>query len=90
MTTPCRSPRGAPPGDAADPAEQLATRAGAEELEDLIRGLREPYGKIAVLYFLQHKDTAEIAALTGRPQTTVNNQLWRANCCCAARSTKGG
>ena len=71
-------PRGAPPGDAADPAEQLATRAGAEELEDLIRGLREPYGKIAVLYFLQHKDTAEIAALTGRPQTTVNNQLWRA------------
>ena len=71
-------PRGAPPGDAADPAEQLATRAGAEELEDLIRGLREPYGKIAVLYFLQHKGTAEIAALTGRPQATVNNQLWRA------------
>ena len=31
-----------------------------------------------MLYFLQHKDTAEIAALTGRPQTTVNNQLWRA------------
>ena len=30
-------PRGAPPGDAADPAEQLASRAGAEELETLVR-----------------------------------------------------
>ena len=71
-------PRGAPPGDAADPAEQLASRAGAEQLETLVRALREPYGRIAVLYFLQHKDTAEIAALVGRPPATVNSQLWRA------------
>ena len=57
---------------------QLASRAGAEQLETLVRALREPYGRIAVLYFLQHKDTAEIAALVGRPPATVNSQLWRA------------
>ena len=71
-------PRGAPRGDTADPADQLAQQAGAEELEMLVRNLREPYGRIAVLYFLQHKETAEIAALVGRPPATVSSQLWRA------------
>lgn len=71
-------PRGAPPGDAADPAQRLDEQAGARELEDLVRALREPYGKIAVLYFLEHKETAEIAALVGRPPATVSSQLWRA------------
>ena len=42
------------------------------------RGLREPYGRIAVLYFLEHRETAEIAKLVGRPPATVNSQLWRA------------
>lgn len=51
---------------------------GAAELETLVRGLREPYGKIAVLYFLEHRETAEIAKLVGRPPATVNSQLWRA------------
>lgn len=52
--------------------------AGAAELETLVRGLREPYGRIAVLYFLEHRETAEIAKLVGRPPATVNSQLWRA------------
>ena len=43
-----------------------------------VNGLREPYGKIAVLYFLEHRETAEIAKLVGRPPATVNSQLWRA------------
>ena len=73
MTTPCRSP--AAPRRATRPTRRNSLPPGPGPR---IRGLREPYGKIAVLYFLQHKDTAEIAALTGRPQTTVNNQLWRA------------
>ena len=71
-------PRGAPQGDAADPAERLASRAGAEELEEMVRGLREPYGRIAVLYFLEHRDTAQIAQLVGRPPATVSSQVWRA------------
>lgn len=71
-------PRGAPGSDADDPAQSVADRAGAAELETLVRGLREPYGKIAVLYFLEHRETAEIAKLVGRPPATVNSQLWRA------------
>ena len=71
-------PRGAPSGDAQDPIEQLTDRAGADEVETMVRTLREPYGRIAVLYFLEHKTTAEIAAAVGRPPATVNNQLWRA------------
>ena len=31
-----------------------------------------------VLYFLEHRETAEIAKLVGRPPATVNSQLWRA------------
>ena len=71
-------PSTSPGSDNGDPAEQLANRAGAEELAELVRALREPYGRIAVLYFLEHKETAEIAALVGRPPATVNSQLWRA------------
>ena len=71
-------PRGAPGTDAADPAENLAARAGAAELETLVRNLREPYGKIAVMYFLEHKESTEIAKLVNRPPATVNSQLWRA------------
>ena len=70
--------RGAPGSDADDPAQSVADRAGAAELETLVRGLREPYGKIAVLYFLEHRETAEIAKLVSRPPATVNSQLWRA------------
>ena len=44
-------PRGAPLGDAQDPIEQLTERAGAAEVETMVRTLREPYGRIAVLYF---------------------------------------
>lgn len=56
----------------------FALFGGAAELETLVRGLREPYGRIAVLYFLEHRETAEIAKLVGRPPATVNSQLWRA------------
>ena len=71
-------PRGAPGGDADDPAQQMTDRAGAAELEELVRSLREPYGKIAVMYFLEHKESSEIAKLVGRPPATINSQLWRA------------
>ena len=71
-------PRGAPGTDADDPAESVQARAGAAELEQLVRALREPYGKIAVMYFLEHKESSEIAKLVGRPPATINSQLWRA------------
>ena len=77
-------PRGTPPPGSGlqsaepDPQDELMRQTDAAELETMVRTLREPYGKIAVLYFLEHKTTAEIAAAVGRPPATVNNQLWRA------------
>ena len=32
----------------------------------------------AVMYFLEHKESSEIAKLVGRPPATINSQLWRA------------
>ena len=71
-------PRGAPPGDAADPAEQLASRAGAEQLETLVRALREPYGRIAVSVLFAAQRHRRDRRAGGRPPATVNSQLWRA------------
>ena len=44
-------PRGAPGTDADDPAESVQARAGAAELEQLVRALREPYGKSPLCTF---------------------------------------
>ena len=74
---PCRS-RAVPPAPMPLTRLKACRRAGAAELEQLVRALREPYGKIAVMYFLEHKENAEIARLVGRPPATVNSQLWRA------------
>ena len=77
-------PRGTPPPGSGlqsaepDPQDEFMRQTDAAELETMVRTLREPYGRIAVLYFLEHKTTAEIAAAVGRPPATVNNQLWRA------------
>lgn len=83
-------PRGAPGSDADDPAQSVADRAGAAELETLVRGLREPYGKIAVLYFLEHRETAEIAKLVAvRPRRSTAS-CGAQSCCFASRSPRGG
>ena len=66
---------GAPPPD---PADALADAAGETEVRELIVNLRQPYGPVARLYFLEEKTVADIAAALGRPAPTVQNQLWRA------------
>lgn len=65
----------APPGD---PADVLEAAAGAAEVRALILQLRQPYGPVARMYLLEHKPVADIAAALGRPQATVQNQLFRA------------
>ncbi len=65
----------APPGD---PADLLADAAGAAEVRGLILALRQPYGPVAKMYLLEQKSVADIAAALGRPQATVQNQLFRA------------
>ena len=77
-------PRGEPPGQPVgqrpppDPAADLEARAGEQELRDLIVNLRQPYGPVARLYLLEQKSVAAIAVALGRPQATVQNQLFRA------------
>lgn len=66
---------GAPPPD---PADAFAEAAGEEELRGLITALRQPYGPVARMYFLEEKTVADIAAALDRPAATVQNQLWRA------------
>lgn len=65
----------APPGD---PADTLSEAAGAQQLREMITNLRQPYGPVARMYLLEHRSVAAIAAALGRPQTTVQNQLFRA------------
>ena len=71
-------PRGAPLGDAQDPIEQLTERAGAAEVETMVRSLREPYGSVATMYLLEQKPVPVIAQALGRPEKTVQNQIFRA------------
>ncbi|MGN0334920.1 MAG: RNA polymerase sigma factor [Lachnospiraceae bacterium] len=49
-----------------------------EELTKVCRGLKPPYGKIAEMYFVEEKGAAEISALTGVSQKTVQTQIYRA------------
>lgn len=65
---------GAPPG----PEQQYMDKSGAQELEEMIRGLREPYGSVATMYLLEERPVPEIAKALGRPEKTVQNQVFRA------------
>lgn len=71
-TAPAHSPQ--PPG----PEQQYLNKTGAEEIESMIRGLREPYGSVATMYLLEERPVAEIAKALGRPEKTVQNQVFRA------------
>lgn len=43
-----------------------------------IQSLKEPYRKVATLFFLQQFSVVETANLLGRPQKTVQTQVYRA------------
>ena len=44
----------------------------------MIRTLREPYGSVATMYLLEQKPVPVIAQALGRPEKTVQNQIFRA------------
>ena len=71
-------PRGAPPGEARNPEEAIIIRDETEQLQQMIRTLREPYGSVATMYLLEHKPVPVIAQALGRPEKTVQNQIFRA------------
>ena len=74
-----------PPADRA-----LMEEAGAGEISRMIRELHEPYLKVSILFFLEEKDTAEIAAALSRPEKTVQTQLYRAKRMLQERIRKEG
>ena len=66
----------APPG--LEPEQQVLDTLGAEELTRMILDLREPYKTPCRLVLLEQHTMAEAARLCGRPEKTVNAQIYRA------------
>lgn len=71
-------PRGTPLGEARSPEEAIIVRDETEQLRQMIRTLREPYGSVATMYLLEQKPVPVIAQALGRPEKTVQNQIFRA------------
>lgn len=61
-----------------DPLEILVEKSSEQALRNLILNLRQPYGPVARMYFLEDLSIAQIATMLNRPPSTVKNQLWRA------------
>ena len=74
---------GAPPGS--EPEAQVLEALGEEELTQRILALREPYKTPCRLMLLEQHTAAEAARLCGRPQKTVEAQVFRAKKMLAAQ-----
>ncbi len=81
---------GSPPGS--EPEAQVLEALGEEELTQRILALREPYKTPCRLMLLEQHTAAEAARLCGRPQKTVEAQVFRAKDAgrAAERRRKGG
>ena len=67
---------GAPPGS--DPEQRVLDALSEETLTEMILNLREPYKTPCRLMLLEQHTAAEAARLCGRPQKTVEAQIYRA------------
>ena len=72
------------------PEDIYIEREQVQYIEDLIKGLKEPYRLVSVQYFLEEKSVQEIADALGRPYKTVHTQLYRAKTLLQDLITKGG
>ena len=79
---------GAPPGS--EPEAQVLEALGEEELTQRILALREPYKTPCRLMLLEQHTAAEAARLCGRPQKTVEAQVFRAKKMLAAQLSAAG
>ena len=75
------------PGDA---VLELLEALGEKELTQCILGLREPYKTPCRLVLLEQHTAAEAARLCGRPQKTVEAQVYRAKKMLAAQLSAAG
>lgn len=60
------------------PEELCVSQDEAQHIRNMVQSLKEPYHKVAVLFFLNEKTPEEIAVLLDRPAKTVRTQLYRA------------
>ena len=65
-----------PPGS--DPEQRVIDALSEETLTQMILNLREPYKTPCRLMLLEQHTAAEAARLCGRPQKTVEAQIYRA------------
>ena len=79
---------GAPPGS--DPEQRVLDALSEETLTEMILNLREPYKTPCRLMLLEQHTAAEAARLCGRPQKTVEAQVYRAKKMLAAQLRASG
>ena len=79
---------GAPPES--DPEQQVLETLGEEDLTRRILALREPYKTPCRLMLLEQHTAVEAARLCGRPQKTVEAQVYRAKKMLAAQLRASG
>ena len=79
---------GAPPGS--DPEQQVLDAMSEETLTGKILGMREPYRTPCRLMLLVQHTAAEAARLCGRPQKTVEAQVYRAKKILSAQQRASG
>lgn len=60
------------------PEDITLSRDTTARIQEYILALKEPYHKVAVLYFIQEATVEEIARTLERPPKTVHTQLYRA------------
>lgn len=66
---------GAPPGS--DPEQQVLEELGEQALTELVLALREPYKTPCRLVLLEQCTAAQAAKRCGRPEKTVESQVYR-------------
>ena len=73
-------PQTPPPGAASPPGPEdlTVTEDEAAAIRAMVRGLKEPYLQVSVMYFLEERSVEEISRALRRPPTTVHTQLFRA------------
>lgn len=64
------------PGESTE--EQVLEREVKEQLKTACQGLRSPYREVALLYYYQEKEMAEIAQERGKSIKTIQTQIYRA------------
>ena len=60
------------------PVESYENKDGEGRIKNIVYALKEPYHKVAVLFFIEERTPEEIAGILERPEKTVRTQLYRA------------